>query len=84
MQILIFYPAFGSRTPPARESLYIVGDDGDLVEYLLDPHPPRDVERITESTEVQLSVTARSQWLLRRAHCDKERSILTPTIYPGN
>ena len=56
----------------ARESLYIISDNGSLVEYLLEPCCDCEPDKITDDTELRLQVTARSRWPLTRSHSNKE------------
>lgn len=58
----------------ARETLYIISDNGNLVEYLLEPCCECEPDKITDDTELRLKVTARYRWPLTRTHTNKEWS----------
>lgn len=48
------------------DSLYILNNQGTLVEYVLEPHAKSGTEKVTEESPLEVLETARAQWVLGR------------------
>ena len=48
------------------ESLFIVSQNGNLIEYVLDPHVATGVEKPTDDSIIEVTATGKAQWSLSR------------------
>uniref|UniRef100_T1J6D8 BCAS3 microtubule associated cell migration factor n=1 Tax=Strigamia maritima TaxID=126957 RepID=T1J6D8_STRMM len=46
------------------DALYVMGCNGNLIEYVLDPHSAPNVQKVSDDTQVELDVQPRAQWNL--------------------
>ncbi|XP_067933655.1 BCAS3 microtubule associated cell migration factor-like isoform X2 [Watersipora subatra] len=65
--------SFGLKALQASESLYILSDSGDLLQYRLEPSPDGEFDQITDTTPLNLYVITKAKWPLGRTYAHKER-----------
>ncbi|XP_070573678.1 LOW QUALITY PROTEIN: BCAS3 microtubule associated cell migration factor-like, partial [Ptychodera flava] len=56
-----------SVKPPVVDSLYVMGCHGKLVEYFLEPHAPSGLTKKSDDAPLEVTTSAKLQWLLQRS-----------------
>merc|ERR1719222_738385 len=73
------------RRPKASDSLFVMANHGQLLEYSLDPVPDQTIakDKVCESSPIDLNIVAFGQWNLAKSG-GKERTEVSPPLEPSN
>jgi len=73
------------RRPKASDSLFVMANHGQLLEYSLDPVPDQTIakDKVCESSPIDLNIVAFGQWNLAKSG-GKERTEVSPPLDPAN
>ncbi|XP_050411358.1 BCAS3 microtubule associated cell migration factor isoform X1 [Patella vulgata] len=64
------------------DSLFVIGQNGTLIEYSLEPHPKLTTEKPTDDSPLDLTCTGVIQWQLQRAKNSQEVKTPLPSNSP--